>query len=88
MEGRRSHPQKQAWPFWPLGLPFLSGTGHQPVADSTAGGCAGTGPFHGLRSLSTALRGGGETIDPCASARSTVLATTSNAAARRSPISL
>ena len=49
--------QKQAWPFWPVMVPFCDGTGHQPVLDSTFGGCDGGGLFHGCRSRSTALRG-------------------------------
>ena len=40
---------------------------HHPVLLSTFGGRAGTGPDHGRRSLSTALRGGGLTTAPCPS---------------------
>eukprot|EP01052_Picozoa_sp_SAG31_P047767 SAG31_NODE_9705_length_1239_cov_9.896491_2_plen_170_part_00 len=60
--------QKQLCPFCPDTFPCRSGTGHQPVWLSTFGGWVGTGPDQGLRSLSTALRGGGKTTAPCASA--------------------
>lgn len=56
--------QKHDCPLRPDSVPFASTTGHHPVIDSTLGGFVGTGPFHGGRSLSTALRGGGFTTAP------------------------
>ena len=46
------------------GAPSASTIGHQPVSDSTLGSGSGTGPFHGARSRSIALRGGGYTTAP------------------------
>ena len=57
--------QKHACPFLPEGAPSSPGTGHQPVFVSTDGGCAGTGPLHGRRSLSTAFLGAGFVTAPC-----------------------
>ena len=71
---------QQLWPFCPETCPSGPGTGHQPVLVSTLGHLPsmwqGTGPAHGIISLSTALRGGGFTTAPWPMARPTAHART------------